>query len=222
MNTTVNISEDDVELANINGFCYAVGVKFVNGDTVYLLNVTDGTQWKINRYNEGSELVPVYKLQCFRLGVSDGTITPEKLDRKYLERCVTEYGETISTFAELFDKVGRINRGGSVGFVKLYVSDNENDTVQNYGYINGDFMAVGTPTNSDICLIDLRNGENWTVTENDEGKYIAYKVDLLTPRVDYLTNAVGSLQNYITPQMFGAKADGETDDTNAVQEALNK
>ena len=222
VNTTVNISEDDVELANINGFCYAVGVKFVNGDTVYLLNVTDGTQWKINRYNEGSELVPVYKLQCFRLGVSDGTITPEKLDRKYLERCVTEYGETISTFAELFDKVGRINRGGSVGFVKLYVSDNENDTVQNYGYINGDFMAVGTPTNSDICLIDLRNGENWTVTENDEGKYIAYKVDVITPRVDYLTNAVGNLQNYITPQMFGAKADGETDDTNAVQEALNQ
>ena len=186
VNTTVNIGENDVELANINGFCYAVGVKFVNGDTVYLINVTDGTQWKINRYNEGSELVPVYKLQCFRHGVSDGTITPEKLDRKYLERCVTEYGETISTFAELFDKVGRINRGGKLGFVKLYVSDNDNDTVLNYGYLSGDFMALGTPTNSDICLINLRSGENWTVSDNGDGKYIAYKVDVLTPRVEYL------------------------------------
>lgn len=180
---TVNIGEDEVELVNINGFCYAVGIKFDSGDTVYLNNITDGTQWKINRYNEGSELVPIYKLQCFRFGVSDGTITPEKLDRKYLERCVTEYGETISTFAELFEKVGRINRGGNLGFVKLYVSDSEKETVLNYGYISGDFMAVGTPTNSDICLINLRSGENWTVSKNDEEKYSAYKVDALTPRV---------------------------------------
>ena len=116
-------------------------------------------------------------------GVADNTVTPEKLDRKYYERCVTEYGETVNSFAQLFEKVGRINRGGKLGFIKLDVSDNDNDSVLNYGYISGDFMAVGTPTNSDICLINLRSGENWTVTKNDEEKYSAYKVDALTPRV---------------------------------------
>ncbi len=186
VNLTVNIGDDTVELAKINGYCYAVGVKFVSGDTVYLINVTDGTKWKINRYNEGDEYVPLYRLECMRLGLAESSVTPAQLDRTYLEKCVTQYGEVITSFRDLANKVGYINRGGNLGFVKLSVSNSENDTVNNYGYIDGEFIAVGSPSGRNVCLLNISNGETWTVSAKDDGTYYAYKVDVLTPRIENL------------------------------------
>lgn len=186
VNLTVNIGDDKVELAKINGYCYAVGVKFVSGDTVYLINVTDGTKWKINRYNEGDEYVPLYRLECMRLGLAESSVTPAELDRTYLEKCVTQYGEVITSFRDLANKVGYINRGGNLGFVKLLVSNSENDTVNNYGYIDGEFIAVGSPSGRNVYLLNISNGETWTVSAKDDGTYYAYKVDVLTPRIENL------------------------------------
>lgn len=79
----VNMYVADLE-TTINGYCYAIGVRFVNGDTIYLINVTDGSMWKINRYNEGEESVPVYTYDFVRQTVGadtieDGAVTEEKL-----------------------------------------------------------------------------------------------------------------------------------------------
>jgi len=176
----------------INGLCYAIGVKFPTGETIYIINLTDGSKWKINRYYEGDGIVHVYRFEYIRLGVPDGTITPLKLDRTYLEKCCTSLGQELKTFEDLYAKIGYISMSGKIGVVKLNVSDSENTTIKDTGYISGEFFAVGSPTHTsgEIYLLNLASGESWTVRHNfDSDTYYAYKVDALTPRVEYIENS---------------------------------
>ena len=186
VDVSVNVGETEAVVALVKGICYGFGVKYVNGDTVYLSNMTDGSFWKIDRLNEGTELVPVYKVNATRLDViKEGAVTPDKLDRKYLERCVTEYGEQITSLSELVNKVGRfVNRGGHLGFVKLDITDVEN--INGQGYISGEFMAIGSLKSGYVYLVNLSNGDNWTVDAGNDGSYFANKDDGLTPRVEFL------------------------------------
>ncbi len=192
INAPVNIGTESLEQITLKGLCYAFGVAFPNGDTIYLSNMTDGSFWKFDRYNEGTELVPVYRIKSHLLDViRDGSVTPEKLDRKYMERCVTEFGEKITSLAELVEKVGiYINRGGRLGFVSLDIQKSEKDNIVEYGYINGEFMAVGSTRSGCIYLINLANGENWIVGVNSNDTYFASKVDGLELRIETLERGV--------------------------------
>lgn len=66
VNMNVNVGESVEKLETLNGFCYATGIKFADFDTVYLINVTDGSMWKINRFNEGTDTAPVYTYKYIR------------------------------------------------------------------------------------------------------------------------------------------------------------
>ena len=51
--------------------------------------------------------------------------------------------------------------------------------------------------------------------------YEASEIDEKLGKVDELSADINFYKNYVTPQMFGAIGDGETDDTIAVQAALD-
>lgn len=177
----------------ISGYCQIFGVTENTGNIrMYITNVANGSFWTIVKEKDAEAYTATH--------LTDG---------RYLKKTYTSLGEQITSFSELFAKIGYISIGGNIGVVNLWVSDNDTDTVNEYGYINGEFLAVGSPTHTsgNIYLRNLSNGECWIVCHNDDNTYYAYKVDVLTPRVEHLEstskltvigtfNAISEMQAY--------------------------
>lgn len=64
--------------------------------------------------------------------------------------------------------------------------------------------------------IDITNEDYWVNTANYNAQIEAYRQELhaTSTKLKYY-------ENYVTPQMFGGKGDGVTDDTSAIQNAIN-
>ena len=157
---------------HIYGYCEVFGVTRSTGNIcMYITNVSDGSFWYIVKEKD-AEQYTAYRSS----------------DIRYLKKCCTGLGETITSFSELFDKVGYISMSGAIGIVKLSVSDSDSDTITSYGYIDGEFLAVGSPTHTSgiVYLRNLGSGAHWTVKSMGDGKYLATKVDALAPRVELL------------------------------------
>lgn len=148
------------EVTKINGFCYAMGVKFTSVETVYLINVTDGSMWKINRTNTGDEYVPVYTYDFIRQSVAtadiaDGAVTEDKLSHRFWHRfgSIPTVGND-SVFASMLSD-------DCISLIKL-----STDTYANMG--EGPF--AGFPMgNNRYSLINLATGEIWCASKGDEG-----------------------------------------------------
>jgi len=156
----------------LSGYCEIVAVLEDTGTGMYITDLGDGSCWRIFKEKD-KEVFSAFHNE----------------DIRYLAKSSTNLGEVISDFDTLFQKVGYISMGGTVGFVKILVSDKDKVTVTgNDGVLDGEFMAVGSPTFTDktIYLRNLFNGECWTVVHNGDGSYLATKIDGLTPRVEHL------------------------------------
>lgn len=148
------------EVTKINGFCYAMGVKFTSVETVYLINVTDGSMWKINRTNTGDAYVPVYTYDFIRQSVAtadieDGAVTEDKLSHRFWHRfgSIPTVGND-SVFASMLSD-------DCISLIKL-----STDTYANMG--EGPF--AGFPMgNNRYSLINLATGEIWCASKGDEG-----------------------------------------------------
>lgn len=68
-------------------------------------------------------------------------------------------------------------------------------------------------------LIDSELSEE--STNPVQNKVVAKKITEITNEISQLGQEIVYYSNYVTPQMFGAKADGTTDDTEAIQSAIN-
>lgn len=148
------------EVTKINGFCYAMGVKFTSVETVYLINVTDGSMWKINRTNTGDAYVPVYTYDFIRQSVAtadiaDGAVTEDKLSHRFWHRfgSIPTVGND-SVFASMLSD-------DCISLIKL-----STDTYANMG--EGPFAGFPMGNNS-YSLINLATGEIWCASKGDEG-----------------------------------------------------
>lgn len=145
----------------IEGFCYAIGVGFKTGDTVYLINVTDGSMWKINRYNEGDEFVILYKFHYEKLStdfsdIPDGSIADEKLENKYWKRNVgVPTAGSNSLFASFL-------RDDSLSIFNLSAT-----AYPDMG--KGPFVAYPKGDNT-YSLFNLSNSELWSVIKGENGE----------------------------------------------------
>lgn len=146
------------EVTKINGFCYAMGVKFTSVETVYLINVTDGSMWKINRTNTGDAYVPVYTYDFIRQSVAtadiaDGAVTEDKLSHRFWHRfgSIPTVGND-SVFASMLSD-------DCISLIKL-----STDTYANMG--EGPF--AGFPMgNNRYSLINLATGEIWCASKGE-------------------------------------------------------
>ena len=157
---------------HLSGYCEIVAVLEDTGTRMYITNLDDGSFWEIFKEKDKETFASFHNE-----------------DTRYLAKSSTNLGEVIEDFDTLFQRVGYISMGGTVGFVKILVSDKDKVTVTgNDGVLDGEFMAVGSPTFTDktIYLRNLFNGECWTVVHNGDGSYLATKIDGLTPRVEHL------------------------------------
>lgn len=64
--------------------------------------------------------------------------------------------------------------------------------------------------------IDITNEVYWALSADYNAQVSAYRAEVLN-----YAQEVSYLSNYVTPEMFGAAADGATDDTEAIQKALD-
>ena len=128
--------------------------------------------------------------------LGDGAITPEKLDRGYWQKReripVTSY-DSLDVILEEEVAEDTIYRVEFSGLspVKSVVGE-------------GNFAAIVRGDKSGLYLFNITTGKGW-IYEKGSNEIIACQ----------------SQTNYVTPQMFGAKADGTTDDTQAIQSAMN-
>ena len=156
----------------ISGNCYVFGVTESTGSIrMHIINVSNGSFWSIIKDKDANAFTTVHHL-----------------DGSYLKKTCTSLGETITAFTDLFDKIGYISMSGSIGIVKLLISNSENVEIKDTGYIDGEFLAVGSPTHTDgyMYLKNLGNNDSWIVWHKDDDSYYAYKTDALTPRVETL------------------------------------
>ena len=170
----------------INGFCYAVGVKFTNADTVYLINVTDGTMWKITRTNTGDEYVTIYTYKFEKNTdtglIADGSVTPAKLDRTYWEKKAPITTQIIDT-ESLFDTVSFINSGGSISFVNLSIEVSDmNFSIYGFCYAVG----VRFETIDTLYLINVSDGSMWKIIRTNTGDEVepVYTYEYIKQGVD--------------------------------------
>jgi len=157
---------------HLSGYCEIVAVLEDTGTRMYITNLDDGSFWEIFKEKDKETFASFHNE-----------------DTRYLAKSSTNLGEVIEDFDTLFQRVGYISMGGTVGFVKILVSGKDKVTVTgNDGVLDGEFMAVGSPTftNKTVYLRNLFNGECWTVVHNGDGNYLATKIDGLTPRVEHL------------------------------------
>jgi len=157
---------------HLSGYCEIVAVLEDTGTRMYITNLDDGSFWEIFKEKDKETFAAFHNE-----------------DTRYLAKSSTNLGEVIEDFDTLFQKVGYISMSGTVGFVKILVSGKDKVTViGNNGVLDGEFMAVGSPTftGKTIYLRNLMSGECWTVVHNGDGSYLATKIDALTPRVEHL------------------------------------
>lgn len=122
----------------ITGWCDVLGVKTDTGVKIYLRSLNTDLCWSVYK-PDGVEQYVAYK------------ITIDSLKKSY-----TAKGSEITSFEELRDTVGFMDRGGTVGVVRL--------DIQKDGYqsVAGDFLAVGF--NEVINLMALNKTEHWSIS----------------------------------------------------------
>lgn len=87
-------------------------------------------------------------------------------------------------------------------------------------YYNGNSYTSKIAVPAGVAITDEKY---WALTGNYNAQVEQYRQEtrVLASRVTELGEDVALLENYVTPQMFGAVGDGETDDTFALQKCFN-
>ncbi len=111
--------------------------------------------------------------------------------------------ETLHAANKYADKI----TAGMASGIKSHTVDEENNSIT-FHFNNGDSVAmkINTPMKDVEKAVNVYLAENNTIVRTDE---FNSKVDT------YLS------EKYVTPEMFGAVGDGVTDDTQAIQTALD-
>ena len=173
----VNIYVENLD-TTIAGYCYALGLGFASGETVYLINVTDGSMWKLNRYNDGNETVPLYRVEYNRAqvdkgGIANGAVTSEKLangavtSEKLASSAVSPYQLDRRYWEATY-------RGGITNIDSLIrLADTMDNCEIRYTNAMANFQLYDLFGDDRLLLI--KNSDSVTLFDADTGKI--YKVD---------------------------------------------
>ncbi len=199
VNMKVNVGEGTQKLETLNGFCYASGIKFANFDTVYLINVTDGSMWKINRFNEGTDTTPVYTYKYIRqqgeVAVDDALMlfSANPVQNKVITQKFMDIEDRIAGARDVYWRADS-NRAGILNTGNLAEIITSHDWAPNKMYrlhfdSSGDWglgggASVGNPNLADHEVIAIPYGE--------QGLYI---LDMTTSKTYLYENGA----NDITP-----------------------
>lgn len=131
-----------------------------------IVNTINGDRWL---YEKGS--LQLERVEVDVESVSDESITPQKLDRAYWEKGY-HLVNPVSTFDELFSKVGAINEGGTVSYLLVHILAKNPDTEEFELVVEGgNYFAYGVRYLDRTCvyLSDAVNSNYYTIEYKDGG-----------------------------------------------------